>query len=292
MDFTRPLIGALQAPTSCDLFWTTVPASPTATTGRLDVATWPLVDFAGLPRSIGSVHRTSTTQYQLIVRLNFAQPVPFNAVAVLHPDLDATEDAEDVNVYDVYYWTGSQYKRLTDSGDYIVPIPTAPYTSTVKVYDDTTTASSVCVALGYYSWREDEELDLNVDFGEVALMQLIDMQYAPDRASYVITPNQTGAQSLTCQNGRQIQYYSSEPTYSLAAQFDWSDDGSTALAVHKLNLSRMLSGSPLVYIPPSSDPTNWRTSRPLYLVNAAQSPDVINRDGSNYSMTIQGTTQP
>lgn len=278
IDVTKPLIGTLIGASSCDLY-TSRPVYPDQEEGKVtDLVTWPLIDFANKPTGIGVV--PSTVKGAM---LRFDRPVSFNAVAISNPGhqfylSNQTGDG-------VTFWksrTSSYSNSWADSITEFTSSGTTYKQAAVTNLNMLTDVIAIWVPL-----RVIGDSLSSLDIGEIACMRLTDMPYTPVRDTYTITPNQNNVQTLTCQNGRKITYYASEPTYDIKMSYVWSDDGSKRQELHEIAKLRMTFGSPIVYYPAGA-----ALNRECYYINAEQAPDIVNSDGTNYQMSIQGVTQP
>lgn len=278
MNVLQPLIGTIQAAASCDLYSTT-PTTPTQTSGKISgLVTWPLIDFATTPTGVGTLSTSTSIQG---VMLRFSTPITCNAILLL-----LKEKYWYYRNTSVSYWTTASSTAQTVQAGAAIKSVAGPLST--ELYQGFTLAQTLTDVTAIFIPLIKGAGATGFTMGEVAAVTLTDMPETPIRDTYTITPTQSNLQTVTCQNGRQVQYYNSTLTYNVNMEYAWSDEGTKAAELTSINETRLLNGSPLIYIPAAPSAID----RPIYLVNVPQAPEIIHSDAKVYHITFQGVTQP
>lgn len=264
--------------------FTSRPDSPTST-GGLNIITWALNDFANTPKSIGVSQQTAlyfrinfpTSQWVNTFYAYFSTPANFWEPLTTRPH--------------ILYWDNFQYSPVSSSTRQFTFINENPLATlsgnasggTVLQLNQEINTKSVIIVV------HTQTAGQTFGCGEVGAGLSAIIPTLPDQQSFTLTPAQPQKQTFTCQNGREIVYYSATQTRNINATFQWSDDGETARGITRVHKLRLESGSPLLFAM-GADP-NEPTKRVIELVNSDIQP--VNRQaGKVYSHTITGGTQP
>lgn len=263
--------------------FTDFPTSPTSSGGALNVITWALNDFANTPKSIAVPSQTI-----LFFRINLTASKPVNTLYAYFSSPCNFRQSIGTGL-DIYLWNGSYYNPMgTQQYTYLNINPEATIYNkvsggTIIYLENAVNVSSLVIAVTAQS------AEATFGCGEIGCGYSAVIPTLPDQQTFTLTPAQPQKQTFTCQNGREIVYYSSTQTRSINATFQWSDEGKTAKDITTVHTHRLDSGSPLLFAM-GSDPNNPE-SRVIELVNSDIQP--VNRQaGKVYSHTITGGTQP
>lgn len=128
---------------------------------------------------------------------------------------------------------------------------------------------------------------------EMALANLITLQYNEQQSMFTRTPSATNEQSLTMQNGRQVKIITGKATDRLNLSYQWSDNGTQTQNLYKLFNEIANTGSPMLWLPPIPDNSteSLAARRPEFLVLDTM-PEIKQSAATYWGMALTGRCQP